>query len=245
MTDGDRLQKIIARAGICSRRKAEELIEEGRVSVNGRVVRELGVRADPTRDEIKVDGSTVRPWKKQVYIVINKPRGFVTTKKDEKGRQTVMQLLSGEETSALFPVGRLDLNSEGLLLITNDGDLADGLMSPRHKVTKTYLLRVRGVPDSKTLTRLKEGIMLEGVKTKPIRVTMIGSGQNSWLKVWMQEGKKNQLRRMFKKVGHPVVRLKRVAIGNLELGDLEPGTYRRLTTHEIKELKQLAGAGNP
>jgi len=247
MTDGERIQKVIARAGVCSRRKAEELILEGRVTVNGEKVVELGMRVDLSRDEVRVDGSVVRPWKKQVYIMMNKPRGIVTTKLDEKSRATVMDILAaaGEEIGALFPVGRLDLNSEGLLLITNDGELADRLTSPRHHVTKTYLLRVRGVPGDKQLARLKEGIVLDGVRTLPIRLKIIGSGQNSWLKVWMQEGKKNQLRRMFKKVGHPVVRLKRVAIGDLELGDLEPGMFRRLQNHEVRELKQMTGLSHP
>ena len=140
MTDGERIQKIIARAGICSRRKAEELILEGRVTVNGEKVLELGIRVDPLKDEIRVDGSVVRPWKKQVYIMMNKPRGIVTSKQDEKSRTTVMDILAaaGEEIGALFPVGRLDLNSEGLLLVTNDGELAYRLTHPRYEVPKIY-----------------------------------------------------------------------------------------------------------
>jgi len=240
MSGGERIQKIIARSGICSRRKAEELIQEGRVTLNGITVTEPGTKADLSRDVIKVDGQVVHPWKKKVYILLNKPTGVVTTRSDEKHRPTVMELLKGEETSALFPVGRLDLNSEGLLLITNDGELADRLTNPRSKVEKTYLVRVRGVPDERTIKRLSGGMLLDGVRTRRMRVELIGHGKNSWLKVIMREGKKNQLRRMFQAVGHPVVRLKRIALGGLELGDLPPGAYRRLTRGEIMQLQQEA-----
>lgn len=232
----ERLQKIIARAGVCSRRKAETLILEGRVTVNGEVVTELGTKAEPDRDTVKVDGKTVRPRKKMVYIALNKPVGVVTTRSDEKQRPTVMQFLGNEDTDALFPVGRLDYNSEGLLLITNDGEWAAHLMRPTDHVVKTYLVRVRGVPEESAIARLESGIVLDGVQTRPAQVEMVGHGRNSWLKVRITEGKKNQLRRMFKKVGHPVVRLKRIGIGSVELGSLKSGEFRRLTAAEVREL---------
>ncbi len=238
----DRLQKIIARAGICSRRKAESLILEGRVTVNGTVVTELGSKADPDRDVVKVDGETVRPRRKMVYIALNKPTGVVTTRSDEKQRPTVMQFLGSEDTDALFPVGRLDYNSEGLLLITNDGEWAAHLMRPSDHVVKTYLIRVRGVPDEKTIDHLESGIELDGIRTRPAKVEMVGHGRNSWLKVRITEGKKNQLRRMFKKVGHPVVRLKRIGIGVVDLGSLRPGEFRRLTASEVKQMWESTDA---
>jgi 23S rRNA pseudouridine2605 synthase len=233
---GDRVQKIIARAGICSRRKAELLIEEGRVTVNGKRVTELGTRADISRDIVKVDGEIIHPMKKQVYILLYKPLGVVTTKSDEKKRTTVMDLLGSEERKGLFPVGRLDLNSEGLLLITNDGEFANHMMSPASHVGKTYLIRVRGVPDDRTIARLENGMVLDGVKTRKAKVRMVGHGLNSWLEVELIEGKKNQLRRMFQKVGHPVVKLKRVRIGDLSAEGLGPGQYRRLSTGEVEAL---------
>ncbi len=233
---GDRVQKIIARAGICSRRKAEVLIEEGRVTVNGKRVTELGTRADISRDVVKVDGEIIHPMKKQVYILLYKPLGVVTTKSDEKKRTTVMDLLGSEERKSLFPVGRLDLNSEGLLLITNDGEFANHMMSPASHVSKTYLIRVRGVPDDRTIARLENGMMLDGVKTRKAKIRMVGHGLNSWLEVELVEGKRNQLRRMFKRVGHPVVKLKRVRIGNLNAEGLGPGKYRRLSAGEVEAL---------
>ncbi|MCK5880067.1 MAG: rRNA pseudouridine synthase [Holophagae bacterium] len=233
---GDRVQKIIARAGICSRRKAEILIEEGRVTVNGKRVTELGTRADASLDVIKVDGEIIHLLKKQVYILLYKPLGVVTTKSDEKNRPTIMDLLGAEERKGLFPVGRLDLNSEGLLIITNDGEFANHMMNPISHVSKTYLIRVRGVPEARTITRLENGIMLDGAKTRKAKVRMVGHGLNSWLEVEIVEGKKNQLRRMFQKVGHPVVKLKRVRIGNLSAEGLGPGLYRRLSTGEVEAL---------
>ncbi len=244
-TEGERIQKIIARAGICSRRKAEILIEEGRVTLNGKRVTEPGTRADIHRDVVKVDGEVVHPLKKQVYILLYKPLGVVTTKSDEKNRPTVMDLLGSEERKGLFPVGRLDLNSEGLLLITNDGEFANHMMSPVSHVPKTYLIRVRGVPDERTISRLENGIFLDGVKTRKAKIRMVGHGKNSWLEVELVEGKKNQLRRMFQKVGHPVVKLKRVRIGNLNAEGLGPGRYRRLSAGEIEALLTPPAKGGP
>ncbi len=235
----ERLQKIIAKAGIASRRKAEELIKEGRVFVNGKVAK-LGDKADPYKDTVKVDGEIIKPLKKKVYILLNKPLGYVTTKSDDKHRPTVMDLLQREEKKALFPVGRLDINTEGLLLITNDGEFANLITNPKIKVEKTYLVKVRGIPDKKAINRLLEGVIVEDRKLKAESITLLGHKNNAWLKVVLTEGKKNQIRRMFEKVGHPVVKLKRIKVGNLEIGNLEPGKYRRLTLQEVEELKSLA-----
>jgi len=235
----ERLQKIIAKAGIASRRKAEELIKEGRVFVNGKVAK-LGDKADPYKDTVKVDGEIIKPLKKKVYILLNKPLGYVTTKSDDKHRPTVMDLLQREEKKALFPVGRLDINTEGLLLITNDGEFANLITNPKTKVEKTYLVKVRGIPDKKAINRLLEGVIVEDRKLKAESITLLGHKNNAWLKVVLTEGKKNQIRRMFEKVGHPVVKLKRIKVGNLEIGNLEPGKYRRLTPQEVEELKSLA-----
>ncbi len=239
----ERLQKIIAKSGIASRRKAEELIKEGRVFVNG-VVAGLGDKADAEKDIIKVDGQIVKPLNKKVYILLYKPTGYVTTKSDEKHRPTVMDLLKKEEKRALFPVGRLDINTEGLILITNDGDFANLIINPQTKVEKTYLVKVRGVPDKRVIERLLTGVNIDGRVLKAKRVTLLGHRNNAWLKVVLTEGKKNQIRRMFKKVGHPVVKLKRVKIGSIEIGDLKPGEYRRLTHKEVEELMDLASREN-
>ena len=235
----ERLQKIIARAGIAARRKAEELIEEGRVFLNGRVAR-LGDKADPEKDVIKVDGEVIKPLKKKVYILLYKPLGYVTTKSDEKHRPTVMDLLQREEKKALFPVGRLDINTEGLLLITNDGEFANLISNPKTKVEKTYLVKVRGVPDKRSIERLLSGVIVENRRLSAKKISLLGHKNNAWLKVVLTEGKKNQIRRMFEKVGHPVVKLKRIKIGNLEIGELKPGEYRRLTPQEVEGLKKLA-----
>lgn len=236
----ERVQKIIAKAGICSRRKAEELIVDGRVKVNGKTITELGVKANPEADVIKVDGEVIKPLKKKVYIMLNKPTGVVTTRSDEKNRDTVMDLLRHEEKKALFPVGRLDLNSEGLLLITNDGDFADLLTSPTHKVEKTYLIKVRGVPAEKTIDRLKKGILIDGRKTRRAKVQLLGHKNNSWMEITISEGRNNQIRKMMQKVGHPVVKLRRIKIGDLELGDLQLGDFRRLTENEVNSLIKKA-----
>lgn len=236
----ERLQKIIAQAGICSRRKAEALILEGRVMVNGVTVKELGVKVEPDVDEVKLDGEVIKPLRKKVYILLNKPTGVVTTKSDEKGRETVMDLLPSEEKKALFPVGRLDLNSEGLLIITNDGDFADLMTSPIHKVEKTYLIKVRGVPAPKTIERLKKGVLIDGRKTRRAKVVLLGHKNNSWMEITIQEGRNNQIRKMMQAVGHPIVKLKRVKIGNLELGDLAVGAYRKLRENEVNALVKRA-----
>ncbi len=235
----ERLQKIIARAGITSRRKAEELILQGRVKVNGRVVTELGSKADPERDHVKVDGKLIHFKQPQAYLMLNKPRGYVTTLFDPEGRPTVLDLLKGVR-QRVFPIGRLDYDTEGLLLLTNDGDLAHALMHPSYEVPKTYLAKVKGVLTDDKIKKLEKGVPLPDGKTAPCTIKKVRKTQeNSWLEVTLHEGKKRQVRRMLERVGHSVLKLKRIRYAFLELVDLPPGRYRHLSPQEVKRLKFL------
>jgi 23S rRNA pseudouridine2605 synthase len=237
----ERLQKIISAAGIMSRRAAEELIIEGRVRVNGKVVTELGTKADAARDHIKVDGKLINPKQPPTYIMLNKPAGFVTTMSDPEGRPTVQDLLKGVKVR-VYPVGRLDYNTEGLLLMTNDGDFAHLITHPKHEFPKTYLAKVKGVVDAKSMSDLEQGIYLEDGRTAPAKIKKVRKEEaNSWLEITIHEGRKRQVRRMFDRVGHSVIKLKRIRTGNLSLGDLGEGTYRHLTPVEVKALKETAG----
>ncbi|MBF0557909.1 MAG: rRNA pseudouridine synthase [Nitrospirae bacterium] len=241
-----RIQKILAQMGVASRRKAEELIAEGRVTVNGKEA-EIGMKADPARDHIKVDGKLkVRPEPK-VYLMFNKPRGVVTSLADPEGRPTIKDFLQRVKYR-VFPVGRLDYDSEGLLLITNDGDFAQALLHPSHEVPKTYLVKVKGLVKEESMDKLRRGVRLEDGMTAPAGVRRVRMGraseENQWLEVSIHEGKKRQVRRMLEKVGHDVTKLKRVAISGLKLGGLKPGAFRPLTPEEIERLLQAAGSGN-
>ncbi|MEW6279351.1 MAG: pseudouridine synthase [Candidatus Eremiobacterota bacterium] len=236
----DRLQKILARAGLGSRRACEELIAAGRVRVNG-VKAGLGQSADVSSDRITVDGRPVtRPDDRSVVLALHKPAGYVTTARDPQGRPTVMDLLP-EGLPRVYPVGRLDRDSEGLLLFTNDGDLAHALMHPSHGVTKLYRVRVRGAPEPSALQRLEKGVELEEGRTGPARVKW---GRGGWLEIELAEGKKRQVRRMLEAVGHPVDRLVRVRVGPVLLGRLRPGESRRLTASEVVRLRRAAGLGH-
>lgn len=238
----ERLQKVLAKAGIASRRAAEQLILEGRVRVNGTVVQELGSRVDPSRDAVKVDGRRIPAIPTTpVYLMLNKPRGYVTTLRDPQRRPTVLDLVK-EVKRRVYPVGRLDFNSEGLLLLTDDGDLARDLMHPRSHVRKTYLVKVRGRPDPATLERLARGIVLEGRRTLPAEIRMVRPEPNSWLEVTVMEGRKHQVRNMLRAVGHPVAKLKRIGYAGLSLGDLSPGAMRALTSRERAALKRASGS---
>lgn len=244
----DRLQKILAAAGIASRRAAERLMLDGHVSVNGQIVRELGAKADPEKDEIQVDGRRIRTASRRRYLLLNKPRGYVTTRSDPEGRPTVMDLLKGIR-EYVYPVGRLDYESEGLLLLTNDGDLAAQLMHPRHGIGRVYEARLRGTPDDRALRRLATGVRLDGRKTAPARVRLltrdVGAREDqSILELTLIEGRTRQVRRMCEAVGHPVVRLRRVRIGPIADPSLKPGTFRELSRDEIRKLKGL-GTGGP
>lgn len=237
----ERLQKIMAASGVASRRKAEEIIAAGRVTLNGKVVTEQGTKADPERDEICVDGKALKKTERLVYYMLNKPKGYVTTVSDPEGRPTVMDLLpkSGER---VYPVGRLDYASEGLLLMTNDGALAARLMKAGSHVPKTYRVKISGKPEEKAVARLRAGVAIElengrRVKTSPAKIQLAEDGANPWFEVVLIEGRNRQIRRMFETVGHHVEKIRRVQLGPLAL-DVEPGKFRELTRKEVEELKK-------
>jgi 23S rRNA pseudouridine2605 synthase len=241
----DRLQKILAQAGVASRRKAEEMIEQGRVQVNGKVVTELGTKADAARDHIRVDGKLLQGAERLRYFVLNKPRGFVTTVKDPEGRPTVMQFFD-KMRERLYPVGRLDYMSEGLLLVTNDGELANRLTRASAGVEKTYLVKVAGIPTEAELDQLRSGVAIERgkpgspkVRTSPARIRQVRQGDNPWYEVVLIEGRNRELRKMFEEVGHFVEKIRRVGYGPLIL-DQEPGNLRELDAQELALLRQAA-----
>jgi 23S rRNA pseudouridine2605 synthase len=236
----ERLQKIIASAGIASRRKAEELIQAGRVTVNGRVVTELGTKADPERDHVKVDGKLLHRPRSRVYLMLNKPRNCVTTLSDPEGRPTVMQFLQGVR-ERVYPVGRLDYHSEGLLLLTNDGEFSNLIQTGGARVPKTYLVKTSGSPSDDDLEKLRSGVKLDGRRTLPARIRRLQpEAANPWFEVTLIEGRQNQIRRMFQRQGFLVEKLKRVQIGPLQLGPLRPGEFRRLTEAEVARFRRLA-----
>ncbi|MCW5981855.1 MAG: rRNA pseudouridine synthase [Bryobacteraceae bacterium] len=235
-----RLQKILAHAGIASRRKAEVYILGGRVTINGATVSELGVKADPSRDHIKVDGKLLRQPRDHIYLALNKPRECVTTVSDPKGRRTVMHLVSSLRRR-VYPVGRLDYNSEGLLLMTDDGEFAARIMSPASRVPKTYQVKVNGTLTVEQEERFRGGIPLHGRRTAPAELKLIRPGRNPWYEVTITEGRRHQVRNMFKSLGRLVEKLKRVRIGFVNLGDLAPGDYRLLTPAEVARFRKLSG----
>jgi 23S rRNA pseudouridine2605 synthase len=244
-SSGDRLQKILSAAGVASRRAAETLILNGRVSVNGATVLELGTRADPARDDIRVDGQRLRVPARHRYVLLNKPRGYMTTRKDPEGRPTVLDLLP-EVREYIYPVGRLDYDSEGLLLLTNDGALAARLMHPRHEVEREYHARVRGVPGEAALERLRRGLVIDGRRTAPALVRIVDTGlgareDQSLVSIALHEGRTRQVRDMCEAIGHPVVRLKRVRLGPIADKALKVGAHRDLTPAEVAALRRAAG----
>jgi 23S rRNA pseudouridine2605 synthase len=224
----ERLQKILSQAGIASRRASEQLMTDGRVTVNGKTVLELGTKADASRDDIRVDGRRIKIPDRHLYLLVNKPRGYVTTRSDPQKRPTVIDLLAGV-TDYVYPVGRLDFDSEGLLILTNDGDLAAKLTHPRHGVPRVYEASVLGVPDEHDVRRLAKGVTIDGQRTGPAEVTAIGPSR---LRITVREGRNRQVRKMCDAIGHPVTELRRVAIGPLRDARLKLGAWRVLTTHE-------------
>jgi 23S rRNA pseudouridine2605 synthase len=240
----ERLQKILSHAGIASRRAAEKLIADGRVTVNGQTVREMGTKADLAADDIRVDGRRVKSAERLRYILLYKPAGYVTTRSDPQRRRTVMDLLQGVR-EYVYPVGRLDYDTEGLLLLTNDGDLAARLTHPRHGVERSYEAHVAGVPDAEAIDRLRRGIPLDGQRTLPADVALLNKragDRDGVLLITIREGRNRQVRRMFDAVGHPVRRLRRVKMGPITDRRLKPGDWRELRDDEVTALKRLAEA---
>lgn len=234
----ERLQKVMSRAGVASRRKSEDIIEAGRVKVNGEVVTELGTKVNPGKDVIEVDGEKIER-EELVYILLNKPEGYVTTVDDPQNRPTVIDLLPGVE-QAVHPVGRLDMDAEGLLLLTNDGDLTYALTHPSHEVTKTYIATVKGIPNQSKLDALQRGIELKDGWTASAEAKIVAELNNEAIvSLEIHEGRKHQVKRMWKAVGHPVKELKRTRFGPLDLEGVSEGQYRELSKSELKKLKQI------
>ncbi len=234
-----RLQKYMAQCGAASRRGAEALIQQGRVLVNGEIVRQMGVQIDETRDQVEVDGVLLQPEKKMVYVLLNKPVGYVTTVSDDKGRPTVMDLVS-EIPVRVYPVGRLDYDTEGLLLMTNDGDLTYKITHPKNNIEKTYVAEVTGNISMNTLLQLRNGVYLDGVKTSPAKVEVVGATRfGTKLEITIHEGKNRQVRRMFEAVGCIVKKLKRTREAGLILGHVPLGHWRKLTEAEVNMLKKI------
>jgi 23S rRNA pseudouridine2605 synthase len=254
---GDRLQKILAQAGIASRRKAEQIILDGRVQVNGNVIKELGTRHDISKDHIRVDGKLLHGREQQRYYMLNKPRGYVTTLDDPENRPTVMQLMTKQKGPhgdhvRLYPVGRLDYLSEGLLLMTNDGELANSLSKAATGVEKTYLVKVSGQPPASSLDQIRRGIMIDRgrlnevrsgrrdrVITSPAKLELVRGGDNPWYELTLTEGRNRQLRKMFEEIGHHVEKIRRIGYGALRL-DVPPGEFRELTPGEVTALGRAA-----
>jgi len=261
----ERLQKIIAAAGIASRRKAEELISGGRVVVNGQVITELGAKADPDRDRITVNGQPLRIREERLYFMLNKPKGYVSTTSDPEGRRTVLDLVKPllHGATRLYPIGRLDFHSEGLLLLTNDGDFAQQMTHASHHIPKTYLVKVSGRPSDEALGKLRSGVVIgnerrphernrtgykrapmKTARTAPARITLLRDAPNPWFEVTLIEGRNRQIHRMFERVGHFVEKIKRVRFGSLTL-DIETGRFRPLTRSEVRSLRELAKEQTP
>lgn len=234
-----RLNKFLAQAGIASRRDADKLIESGRVSVNGDVVASLGLKIEVGKDQVELDGKPISLQTRLVYLLLYKPAGFLVTQRDPFHRPTVMELLPSLE-ERVFPVGRLDYESEGILLFSNDGELSNRLIHPRYQIKKQYLVKIKGRPEAQKLKRLEKGIYLDNRKTAPARISQFKpSHKHSWLCVEIHEGRKREIRRMFQAVGHPVLTLRRIKFAGLTLGKLKPKEWRYLTPAEVARLRSL------
>lgn len=233
----ERLQKILAHAGVASRRKAEEMIQAGRVSVNGHVIRELGSKADALEDVIKVDGKKLRPPPRHIYILLNKPKNVMSTSSDPEERPTVMEYVKGKIKERVYPVGRLDFGSEGLIILTNDGEFTK-FMTKAGVVPKVYHVKLAGQPMERNLARLRRGAYIDNERLAPCEIELFKSGENPWYTVTLHQGRNQQIRRMFQSAGHPVEKLRRVRIGFLEDEKLTTGQWRFLTEHEVQRFKR-------
>lgn len=240
----ERLQKIIAQAGIASRRKAEQLMLEGRVTVNGAIASEPGAKADLLRDHIKVDGKLLKTPRAQVYLALNKPREVVTTLSDPQGRRTVRHLIEHKVRERVFPVGRLDYLSEGLLLMTTDGEFANRITAPAGHFEKTYVAKANGPLTEDQMEQFRSGISLHGRRTAPARIKLLKPARNPWYEITITEGRQNQIRIMFKHFGRLVEKLRRVRIGFLKL-DLKPGEFRHLTPQEVERFRRILKLDKP
>lgn len=235
----ERIQKILAQAGIASRREAERMVLAGRVRVNGKVIHTLGLKADPLKDAIKVDGKLLSGFEPKMILLLNKPRGYLATVRDPKGRPTVMDLLKHVK-ARVYPIGRLDLDAEGLLLLTNDGELANSLAHPRFSIPRAYLVKVGGVPEEKELARVRRGVMLEDGRARVVSCSILRQKEkNSWVQVVVTEGRNRLVKRIFSAIGHPVLKLKRIQFGPIQLGDLPFGHFRYLAPAEMAKLRKL------
>jgi 23S rRNA pseudouridine2605 synthase len=233
----ERLQKILAHAGVASRRHAEELITSGRVSVNGHIVTVLGSKADPVEDVIKVDGKKLRSRPRHVYVLLNKPKNVLSTSSDPEGRPTVLEYVKDKVKERLYPVGRLDFGSEGLIILTNDGEFTN-FMTKAGVVPKVYHVKVSGLPAARDLDRLRRGTYVDKERLAPCEIAALKSGDNPWFEVTLHQGRNQQIRRMFQAIGHPVEKLRRVSIGFLQDEKLRPGQWRFLSEHEIAHFKR-------
>ncbi|KAA5807672.1 pseudouridine synthase [Thermoanaerobacterium thermosaccharolyticum] len=234
----ERLQKYLAECGIASRRKCEQLILDGKIKVNGTVIKNLGIKIDPDKDIVEYDGRVVAKVQHNIYIMLNKPTGFITTVKDQFGRPSVLDIIKIKDR--IYPVGRLDCDTSGLLLLTNDGDIANKLMHPKHEIDKVYIAKIRGIPDDKDLDRFRNGLLLDNRLTAKAKIEILKKINNDALvKIVIHEGRNRQIRRMCELIGHPVMTLKRIKIGDLELGNLKVGQWRYLNGEEVQYLKNL------
>ncbi|ADL68862.1 pseudouridine synthase [Thermoanaerobacterium thermosaccharolyticum DSM 571] len=234
----ERLQKYLAECSIASRRKCEQLILDGKIKVNGTVIKNLGIKIDPDKDIVEYDGRVVAKVQHNIYIMLNKPTGFITTVKDQFGRPSVLDIIKIKDR--IYPVGRLDCDTSGLLLLTNDGDIANKLMHPKHEIDKVYIAKIRGIPDDKDLDRFRNGLLLDNRLTAKAKIEILKKINNDALvKIVIHEGRNRQIRRMCELIGHPVMTLKRIKIGDLELGNLKVGQWRYLSGEEVQYLKNL------
>jgi 23S rRNA pseudouridine2605 synthase len=233
----ERLQKILAHAGVASRRHAEEMIKGGRVSVNGHTITELGSKADPFEDVIKVDGKKLRSPERHIYVLLNKPKNVMSTSSDPQDRPTVVEYVKGKVKERVYPVGRLDFASEGLILLTNDGEFTKFMTKAGH-IPKVYHVKIARVPAERDLDRLRRGAYIDNERLAPCEITQLKGSENPWYEVTLRQGRNQQIRRMFQSIGHPVEKLRRVRIGFLEDEKLKPGQWRFLTEHEVAQFKR-------